>query len=143
MKAFPKDSVDPSDRATRSMLLYNAGTVHTSMGLFEKAKQSLLEALQIRRDLQDADTISATLNNLGLLHNSIHEFNTAEQHYREALTIHEQRPDSEDRKLSITMVRHNLQRNAIQSGKDLPGVDEVQTTIDTFKTTISWWMLGQ
>ena len=131
------------DDATWALLNYNAGTVETSRGMFKKAKVSLDESLNVRRALKNNDDITATLNNLGILHSSIHEFDVAEQYYTEALEIHSKRDDTEDRKLSMTMVKHNLQRTAIQSGKNLPSVTDVQSTVDVFTTTISWWMTGQ
>ncbi|KAJ8132893.1 hypothetical protein O1611_g732 [Lasiodiplodia mahajangana] len=132
---------DAFDEASWSLLNYNAGTVETSMGMFESGEKSLTGALKIRRELGNQDDIAATLNNLGLLYNSMHKFDLAEVQYSEALEIHLKRVESEDRNLSLTMVKHNLQRNAIQSGKIIPQ-QELQDTVDFFKNTISWWMTG-
>ncbi|RWA10872.1 hypothetical protein EKO27_g4237 [Xylaria grammica] len=138
-KASPSDAFD---EASWSLLNYNAGTVETSMGLFVPAENSLKEALKVRRGLGNEDDIAATLNNLGLLYNSIHEFDLAEKQYSEALQIHLSRPESVDRNLSLRMVKHNLQRNAIQSGRNIPPLSEVQETVDIFRASISWWMEG-
>ena len=145
MRACKEVSTENFDKMTWSLLNYNAGTVETSMGIFGEAEKSLNEALTVRKSLPvlNNDEIAATFNNLGLLYNSIHQFDTARQHYLDALQIHENRADTNDRNLSMTMVKHNLQRNAIQSGKDLPTVNELQSTIDFFKSTASWWMTGQ
>lgn len=76
------------------------------------------------------DDIAATLNNLGLVYNSIHNFDMAEKHYTEARDIHMTRADTDDGNLSLTMVKHNLQRNAIQRGINMPTVEELQATVD-------------
>lgn len=143
MKAFEEVPPDTVDKAARALLNYNAGTVETTMGMFEKAKLSLDEALRVRRTLANVDDITATLNNLGLLHGSTHEFDLAERYYSEALKTHLTRPDTPDRNLSLTMVKHNLQRNAIQRGTNLPTIDDLQATVDFFKSSASWWMTGQ
>lgn len=143
MKACRETSAKNFDNASWGLLNYNAGTVETSMGVFEQAEMSLKEALKVRRNAKNNDDISATLNNLGLLYSSIHQFDEAELHYNEALLIHQARADTMDRNLSMTMVKHNLQRNAIQIGKNMPMVEDLQRTIDFFKTTASWWMTGQ
>lgn len=142
MKACGKPGSEAFDEATWSLLNYNAGTVETSVGSFEKARKSLYAALEVRRSLGNKDDIAATLNNLGLLHNSVHEFDRAEEHYSEAREIHRARPESDDRNLSLKMVEHNLQRNAIQNDKDVT-IGELQATVDFFNNTISWWMTGQ
>ncbi|KAI0866538.1 hypothetical protein F4860DRAFT_523827 [Xylaria cubensis] len=127
---------------TRSGVEMNAGTVETSMGKFGPAEQSLNEALKVRRKLGNDNDIAATLNNLGLLYNSIHKFDLAEKQYSEALQIHLSRPESVDRNLSLMMVKHNLQRNAIQSGRNIPPLSELQETVDFFEASTSWWMKG-
>lgn len=142
-KACKEAGTAAFDDSTWALLNYNAGTVETSRGMFKKAKESLDESLKVRRNLDNDDDVAATLNNLGILHSSMGEFDIAEQYFTEALAIHETRHDTEDRKLSMTMVKHNLLRTTIQSGKDLPSVEDVQSTIDIFHTTISWWMTGQ
>ncbi|KAI0104342.1 P-loop containing nucleoside triphosphate hydrolase protein [Nemania sp. FL0031] len=141
-KACKSSPSDAFDDASWSLLNYNAGTVETSMGLFGPAENSLNEALKVRRKLGNKDDISATLNNLGLLYNSMHKFDLAEKHYSEALEIHLSRQDSVDRNLSLRMVKHNIQRNAIQSGENLPPLSELQETADFFRASISWWMEG-
>ena len=115
------------------------------MGLFEDAEKSLTAALKIRREskVTSDDDIAAVLNTLGMLYNSIHNFDEAEKNYSEALEIHKRRSDTEDRNLSMTMVKHNLQRNAIQGDGKLPSAEDLQETISFFKTTSSWWMTGQ
>lgn len=113
------------------------------MGLFDDAKKSLHEALRVRRNLGEEDNITATLNALGLLYASISDFDQAAACYSEATDIHSRRADTQDRLLSMTMVEHNLQRNAIQKGDKLPTVDELHATIAKFRPTASWWMIGQ
>lgn len=145
MRACKEASKKQFDDATWSLLNYNSGTVDTSTGAFVKAEKYLNEALRVRKSftIPNNDDIATTLKNLGLLYNSIHKFDVAKQHYTEALQIHLNRADTEDRNLSLTMVKHNSQRNAIQSGCDIPTVEELQATVDFFKATISWWMTGQ
>jgi len=144
MRAYQEAPKSESDMATLASLNYNAGTVETAMGLFAKAKVSLYEALRIRRSLGvNDDDIAATLNSLGLLHSSVHEFGDAEECYLEARDIHLGRAPSSDRDLSLTMVNHNLQRNAIQRGTTLPTVEELQSTVRTLEKSISWWMTAQ
>ncbi|TRX98997.1 hypothetical protein FHL15_000339 [Xylaria flabelliformis] len=106
------------------------------------AEQSLNKALKVRRKLGNDDDIAATLSNLGLLYNSIHKFDLTEEQYLEALQIHLSRLESVDHNLSLTMVKHNLQRNAIQSGRNIPPLSELQETVDFFEASISWWMKG-
>ncbi|KAI0189812.1 hypothetical protein EV127DRAFT_481643 [Xylaria flabelliformis] len=112
------------------------------MGKFGPAEQSLNDALKVRRKLGNDDDTAATLNNLGLPYNSIHKFDLAEKQYSEALQIHLSKPESVDRNLSLTMVKHNLQRNAIQSGRNIPPLSELQETVDFFEASTSWWMKG-
>ncbi|KAI1132762.1 hypothetical protein F5Y10DRAFT_292436 [Nemania abortiva] len=141
-KACEASPSNAFDDATWGSLNYTAGSVETSMGKFGPAEESLKEALRIRRKLRNDDDISATLNNLGLLYNSIHEFDLAEKQYSEALQIHHSRPESEDRNLSLTMVKHNLERNAIQSGQNIPPLSQLQETVGIFEASESWWMHG-
>lgn len=115
MRAYKEASKREFDDATWSLLNYNAGTVETSTGSFTKADVSLNEALRIGRGLKvpNEDDIAATLNNLGLVYNSIYNFDLAKKHYIEAIYIYLKRANTEDRNLSLTMAKHNLQRNAI------------------------------
>ncbi|KAF5236255.1 hypothetical protein FAUST_6603 [Fusarium austroamericanum] len=142
IKACNEVPKDRFDEVTWCMLNYNAGTVETSVGRFNEAKLYLDRALEVRRRLGNSDDIAAALNNLGLLHNSMHEYEVAKKYYSEALEIHLGRPDSQDRNLSLNMVKHNLQRNAIQEGRYLPSIEDLQGTVAFFKSTPSWWMTG-
>ena len=152
MKAYDQLPVAAVDQNALAMLHYNAGTVETAMGLFAKADVSLNQALAVRRRLGNDDDIAATLNNLGLLYGSTHEFDRAKTCYREAERIHLARLPSADRDLSLNMVRHNLQRTALQRAAvqgvrgpgavRLPSIAELQATVAFFKSTISWWIAG-
>ncbi|KAG7287565.1 hypothetical protein NEMBOFW57_007077 [Staphylotrichum longicolle] len=144
IKAYKGVPPGTFDEAAWGLLNYNGGTVETSMGMFDKAMVSLDEALRVRRKLGNDDDIAATLNNMGMLYSSMHQFDIAERHWKEALQIHMARAPTQDRNLSLTMVKHNLQRNAIHSGKvdNFPSVQDLQATVAFFESTISWWMTG-
>jgi tetratricopeptide (TPR) repeat protein len=145
MKAYKEAPVGTFDESAYGLLAYNGGTVQTSMGMFDKATVSLDEALSVRRRLGDGDDIAATLNNMGMLYSSMHRFDVAERHWNEALQIHSTRADTQDRELSLMMVEHNLQRNAIQMGRadSFPSPEALQATVDFFECTVSWWMTAQ
>ena len=87
-------------------LLDVVGRVYRSWGVYERAQQALLEAVQLRRDSEAADDLARSLVNLGNLEFRLGDQQRALEVYSEALSILEADADTDP--LRIAKVLHGM-----------------------------------
>ncbi|HRE52015.1 MAG TPA: sensor histidine kinase [Flavitalea sp.] len=95
---------EKGDRRYEAEALHNIGIVFEAQGNYYKALELALEALEIRKALNDGPGIANTCNNIGIIYDQMGDFTRALDFYNEAYTRYKAAQDRE----KLAMVSVNL-----------------------------------
>lgn len=95
---------EKGDKRYEAEALHNIGIVFEAQGDYQKALNVALEALGIRKALNDEEGIANTCNNIGIIYDQMGDFTKAIDFYNEAYTRYKAAQDRE----KLAMVSVNL-----------------------------------
>lgn len=104
LKAFRSNGLP--NEISESIVLTNLALVYKRLGKYDKAEQMYLDALALRKTLDDQDNrdllVSNSHHNLGALYRTMGQYATAATHLEQAMSMREHMMDDDNPELAMT-----------------------------------------